>query len=520
MNDLVRVDFDELDELSSGWIDGLLADAEVERLQEILKQSAAHRSRFLHLVHTDTLAAQALKSEVLLAEPLIPVDSILVEQKKKSVRVAILSAAAVILLGIMVMSFFLTPQREQGQLTFQTSQGTQYTLTHDSTHDQLPTGQMLIEGSRLQLSQGTVELTFPSGVKSLVMAPADITLRKHDLLTLDRGAAWFHVPEEAVGFAVQTKYLDVVDLGTKFGVSSQPGDALDQVHVFQGRVKVTARQGRKEETILEANQARELDPTGRLKEVDCVPSQFLTTLPDTLPYLHWSFDALDGDALAVDGTHPDTHGLATTLKSVEAGAKLVPGRLGSALSLDGQGSYVMTDWPGFGGGHARTVSFWLKLPNEPLPAKTAGIIGWGDNSQKGAKWAVAVRRAKKDKSGTKAELSLALGRKMIVVERHLELDRWYHVAVTYSGVPDFQGQYIAQTYIDGKRAELRATRYQVNEPLRTSTLSRHAQPLCMGVRIRSDKQAAERRYFKGMLDELYIFDGYMSQNEIKRLANP
>jgi len=56
-------------------------------------------------------------------------------------------------------------------LVFTTAPGTQFTLVHGGS-DNAPEGMALVKGSQLQLTQGTVELTFGSGVKSIVTAPA------------------------------------------------------------------------------------------------------------------------------------------------------------------------------------------------------------------------------------------------------------------------------------------------------------------------------------------------------------
>lgn len=514
--------YDELDALTNGWLEGLLNDSESERLQALLRGSSELRSLYLTLIHTDTLAQQALKSQPIIAEPLIPVETILTEQKRRAVRTSVLAAAAVIAIGVMVMSFFLAPKPEAGELTFQTSQGTHFTLSHDSSHDELPTGQAMVEGSRLQISQGTVELTFPSGVKSLVMAPADITLRKNGHLTLDLGTAWFHVPEKAIGFTVQTKHLKVVDLGTKFGISTDPEHVLTEVHVFKGKVRATARHGRKEEVVITANHALELDPTGRLKPITCQPSTFLTTLPDTLPHLHWSFD----DTLDVTGTHPDASGIPTTATSSDtarsSGAEFAAGKRGQALSLDGRGSYVITDWPGFDGDRPRTVSFWLKLPENWQAKRTQGLVGWGSSNIKNAKWALVVRSPRKAKyakqTSKHADLFLALGRKMSPVSLKISLGQWHHIAASYSGTPDGLGRYLSEIYIDGELATLRSSKSSWAAPLSTSIHGQASQPLSIGVNIRSDRASASRHYLHGMIDDLTIFEGYMTAEEIKRLA--
>jgi len=174
-----------------------------------------------------------------------------------------------------------------------------------------------------------------------------------DLLYLNEGTAWFHVPKQAIGFQVKTKDLTIVDLGTKFGVFAKPDDH-DEVHVLKGRVQVTANRVRKESMILTVNEARRINPIGQL-----------------LPYLHWSFDQEDG--LQVVGTRPAVEDVSTHPRGTPS---FTQGKRGLALSLNGAGQHLETDWAGFSGDRPRTVSFWLKIPEGGDYRINPGIVGW------------------------------------------------------------------------------------------------------------------------------------------------
>lgn len=508
--------WDELDVLTSGWIDNQLTDVEGQRLRHILSQSAEYRRYYLNMVHTDTLASQIIKSEHLLARPLIPVDQILKEQKRRAAQIALLSTVALILLMATIMRFYFLPEPETRALTFDVSAGSQFTLSHSSTDTEPAAdikGQVLKIGSRLQLSQGVVELGFPSGVSAVVMAPADITLERDNQLILDTGTAWFDVPPEAIGFTVKTHQLTVVDLGTKFGVSSHPNESLDQVHVFKGRVSVSAKNKPRDVIVVVANEARELTPTGKLETISCEPARFLTHLPETLPHLHWDFDSLNGDQLAVRGTHPETLDLISTLETQNEGGRLVNGKLGKALYLNGDDSYVITNWAGFGGGRPRTVSFWLKLPEDGVIPRRASLISWGDTSINSARWQLLVNRSNSEASKGEPELAFGLRLGMRTVKPYLKFGQWQHIAVSYSGEPDARGYYREEVYVDGRAVELEISESQ-KEPVNTGILSKGARPLSIGVTLRGKQK---RHCFKGAIDDLYIYDGYMTASQIQNL---
>ncbi len=76
-------------------------------------------------------------------------------------------------------------------------------------------------------------------MKALVEGPAEFILKSKDRVDLKYGTAWFQVPEGAQGFTVSTQNMEVVDLGTEFGVLIREEEGhRDQVHVIKGLVEV------------------------------------------------------------------------------------------------------------------------------------------------------------------------------------------------------------------------------------------------------------------------------------------
>lgn len=135
-------------------------------------------------------------------------------------------------------------------------------------------------GSRLLVRSGIVELQFVSGVRGIVRGFADLTLQRENLLKLENGTAWFEVPESAVGFKVNTPDFELIDLGTEFGIVSEP-NFLDEVHVFKGKVEVVNRSGLRKRERLVAGQARFAGPAGRWNEIKVRPDLLLEQLPAT-----------------------------------------------------------------------------------------------------------------------------------------------------------------------------------------------------------------------------------------------
>jgi len=493
-------------------LDGVISVADLELLQQELETSERARELYIDSAEIHSILTQTEEAVAHLPTNIVPMERIMRRQGRKTLRIVALSTAAILLIGLISMQLFFISSPEPA-LVFETSPGTQYSLTH-RTSEQPPKSLVLEKGSRLQLAQGTVELTFKSGVTSVITAPADLTLRDDDLIFLNKGTAWFHVPKEAIGFTVKTNDLDIVDLGTEFGVLTKDNHH-DEVHVFKGKVRASALRHRKESVTLSAGQASRIDSIGRLTTIPTKASAFLTSLPDSLPYIRWSFDEEVG--FQATGTHVAVADINTTAK---ASPSLVPGKHGNALYLNGQSQQLITNWEGFSGNRARTVTCWLRLPaDNNLNKRFQGIVGWGLWGGDRSKWKITVNQ---DSPSAPTLIRCSLGNAWIDGSTQLADNKWHHIAITTSGQPDAQGKLNLQLYVDG---HLEVMKYTANEisadgkfDLLTDTSHRRSVPLLIGTTIQHNLK--QRQTLKGAIDELMIFDGHMTAKEIKQTMTP
>jgi YD repeat-containing protein len=102
----------------------------------------------------------------------------------------------------------------------------------------------------LQLESGTIRLDFFSGVRMVVRGPARLEIRSSWEVFLETGSISCDVGEHGKGFRVNTAGMDVVDLGTSFGMRVGPtGDP--EIHVFSGKVAVVDDAGNATREIAE-----------------------------------------------------------------------------------------------------------------------------------------------------------------------------------------------------------------------------------------------------------------------------
>jgi ferric-dicitrate binding protein FerR (iron transport regulator) len=89
----------------------------------------------------------------------------------------------------------------------------------------------------LQLEVGIVRLDFSNGATVTLQGPSEFEVMSAVHTRLHSGILTASIPESAIGFEVETPAVDVVDLGTAFGVSVG-SDGETDVCVFEGEVQV------------------------------------------------------------------------------------------------------------------------------------------------------------------------------------------------------------------------------------------------------------------------------------------
>ncbi|MBT8038443.1 MAG: hypothetical protein KJO21_12960 [Verrucomicrobiae bacterium] len=506
----------QFETLLSRALDNDLTAEEFATFEQQLASSPEARARYLEAVDLHNLLDLELQAKLpvqLGTSNVVDVQRIIRKQKRKSMRIAALAAAAVLIIGLVSLRLIMVAERAP-TLAFTTAPGSEFTLTHD-LGDSETEGMIMDKGSRLQLSRGTVELTFASGVRSIIKAPADMTLHEDDTLFLNRGTAWFEVPEKAIGFTVKTKDLIVVDLGTEFGVLSKPND-YDEVHVIKGKVRVNALGIRKESTTLVANEARRNDPIGRLDTIAAKPSVFWKSLSELPPYLHWSFD--QNDKFDVKGSHPAIKEMVITPSPSHSPPELVQGKHGSALSLNGKQQGLLTNWTGiYGADRPLSAAVWVRIPKGLDLTGYAAIVGWGIPKDSKAKWKFFVRHDNIADAPT-ANISMGTYRGRYAGETRLDDNQWHHIAVVHHGIHPDTGAPDIALYIDGQQEVLSHSNSPVNSKnfneIQAVKESPDAKPMAIGI-----GPVPQDVTFRGLIDELYIFDGAISYETIKSLAN-
>ncbi|MEO0475294.1 MAG: FecR domain-containing protein [Planctomycetota bacterium] len=241
-------------------------------------------------------------------------------------RLAAVAAAAVLLLGV-VLSIVLLTGGEETPETATLPDLTPVTPTPDLSRvvatvtDQvnaqwvsangqgaLPDRMLLAMNQRLTLVAGFAEITTNRGAKVLVQAPATIeTTDSDNAIRLHRGKlVGICETPSSKGFVVHAPGLDVVDLGTRFGVEAD-AERGSTVIVMEGSVRAEPTPESPlafEPVVLERDDARRVEPeTGSLATITVdespvfyeeAPHPYVTAVLDAQPVAYWRFEEEQG----------------------------------------------------------------------------------------------------------------------------------------------------------------------------------------------------------------------------------
>ena len=282
----------QLEILVARYLEGNGTPEELKELEALLLHDAGNRQYFLEMVLLDQdLAMMNGSRQLKMGNGPLPVELMLQRQRRRTMKIALLTAAAAILLFSIGMWMRMAADRAAVLATFEIAPGSVFELTHAAAGKE-PVGHKMSQGSRLVMDHGAVEVLLPYDVRAVVEGPAAMTLLDDRTLKLDHGRAYFKVAsEEGRGFTVVTPHQRIVDLGTAFGVDLRSGREDVELHVFEGSVKVELHEGGQAEIFVAK---RSVLLSGRLasKELDGPAEPFRVTLPGTVEtLLHEDFES-------------------------------------------------------------------------------------------------------------------------------------------------------------------------------------------------------------------------------------
>ena len=272
------------------------SEADRERLNSLLRDSANARAFASELLFDDALLADSLSAEAAEA-------SFREKASSRQNRTVWIRIAAVVVICLIPLSWILSRQGSPQKIetTVASIQGTNRIsgLNH---------GQTFQVGERVEMERGRAVLRFASGAKFAIEAPASFVITGPNGADLDVGRATVRVPGEIKGFTLVTPTEKIVDLGTAFGIEvAQNGTT--SVAVFEGEVELLgASQSRR---IFAGQSTQSIQPKLPAQSIPHLVDAFLNTWETS-----FGVESVSGD-----------------LRVSRPGERLAPGRVIDSSSL-------------------------------------------------------------------------------------------------------------------------------------------------------------------------------------------
>ena len=352
------------------------------------------------------------------------------------------------------------------------------------------------------LRAGSIHLRFLNGVDLGIHGPATFDIKSALHIDLAEGITRALVPESGTGFTIATAEMEIIDLGTEFGVSASP--AASEVLVFDGSVDVVRAGGAKRQ--LRTNESMRLKQTGEAGPAE-IPAESYPT-PASIRHRQWErwSEAIKSDPdlllyLPLQ-QQPGDDGLLETFsvlpnppEATVRGARWVTGRWPEkgGLLFDRDGDHVEFD---LGGGFEElTICLWIKLNRVDHPITALA----NSNSWHGDRVHFQVRR-----NGDLGGHFYAEEEARFSPPTPFTTGRWVHVAYVIS-TRESQNR----VYVNGEPSAL--------SPISADRKSISPGKMRLGdwVPIKSHPTLSElKRGLRGFIDECLIFRRALTSDEI------
>jgi ferric-dicitrate binding protein FerR (iron transport regulator) len=211
-------------------LDGLLSPEELETFKTDVVRDAGLRAAYVDQLWLHSALRAERETLIDLLQPTPVPEQKIVRRWPMAAWAAVI--AACITLAASVMFFGKTAALRRPVATLVQAENCKW------AGSDLPTAvDSKLSPGTLALAEGIATLQFKNGAKITIEAPTKLQILNAMHCRLIEGSLTAEVPEPAHGFTIDTPDLKVVDLGTRFGLTT--GSAGNsQVHVFQGEVEV------------------------------------------------------------------------------------------------------------------------------------------------------------------------------------------------------------------------------------------------------------------------------------------
>ena len=240
--------------------DELSVDQEKE-LQTILKSNKNARRSYLENVSMeDSLYWNNAESAVL---PFPEDEKVTVNPVNVGLKTVLIVAAMLILTATIIITSIGDFGSDSNVELATIHEGPNVILKREGSGDRL-------EAGKYNLVSGIVEIVFDSGARMKVFSPSEFEVLEYNHARLNKGEVRISVPDDALGFRLETEAANFVDIGTEFSVKVSDSQ-IAELHVLEGVVVARPNRG---QTVVSfgKNESGRIEPV--FGEVTQIDSQF------------------------------------------------------------------------------------------------------------------------------------------------------------------------------------------------------------------------------------------------------
>ncbi|MCE9520591.1 MAG: FecR domain-containing protein, partial [Verrucomicrobia bacterium] len=442
----------EVQQLTSALADERITAAQQRRLGDFLKSSEEARTIYFHSISLSASLAE-YAGEMQCDAPTEKIHQV----NFRAWTLTALAAAACVAIGLSVV--YLRPETPlavdelaesempAGALVARLT-GAKDCVWRGATKFQ--PGDEMKRGQRVDLAEGIAEITFDSGALVKLEGPAVLDVVSAWEATLQSGGLKATETQQAIGFRVHHKSVEVVDLGTEFSMVAEAGGEAE-VHVLKGAVEVSpVNEEENAPSVLRENETRRFGKSLKTKKSDFSSqhSRLAKTAPldrwnHPVNFAHWSFDEVKDGAF-----HSESSGLSGVSDITPANPALIEGRWGQALHFNGHNA-ISTAAPGISNPASRAVAFWVRLSEDTKLSDSQAIVVWTMRSKKFGSQTLQIGWNRNPNHGPLGALRTELGKINAVGATSLRDGKWHHIAVSFFPIGTGGEPLQVTQYVDG-----------------------------------------------------------------------
>lgn len=385
-------------------------------------------------------------------------------------------------------------------------------------------GDRVPKGRQLHLERGIAEITFDSGARLTLEAPAILEANSAWDSTLRRGLVKASVPTQAIGFRIASKAVDVIDLGTEFTMDAD-ADGTAAVRVLKGEIEASPRGADRDTLYMRENETLRFAADG-ITTLDSADPAYIRlnldlniehTLPGATHY-RVTFDDSGNAEFPLGPTTPSVAQIRNPI--IHAAASDTPAAMysdskhGRALRLDGD-RYAQVNIPNLSSHAAHTIAFWAKIPKDTTLANSYAMIGWSTALPKLNSRPVHISWNRTPGEGTLGAIRTDFGGGHAIGNTNLRDGRWHHIAIIFTPGENNTPVEVRQ-YVDGRLESGAITPDQFRATGRAADASAPLlDTLWLGCRLGASGPRKER--FRGEIAEVHITERGLTPFEIVSL---